>query len=410
MTRERGPREFVKQQIEEARRAARDFFHLAPGAKLKCASDLLRLRGPDPGVDRAIDECIGWLCRAQEHSRSQDGGVAHSFSLLSGWSTSYPETTGYVVPTLIDHAKLRDNDDARERARRMLDWLVSIQMPDGSFQGGRIDSEPRVPVTFNTGQILLGLVAGTKEFGAAYRESMRRAADWLVLTQDPDGAWRRHSSPFAMPGDRTYDTHVAWALLEAARIEPQRCYADAALANVRWAIRHQRDNGWFDHCCLTDPARPLTHTLGYTFRGVVEAHRFSGDPTLLSACRRTADGLLSAMNSDGSLPGRLYRDWRAAASWSCLTGNVQIAACWLLLYEHTNEAKYRDAALAANKYVRSTMSVAGGMGIRGAVAGSFPIYGDYGRYSYLNWAAKFCVDSNMLEKRLPEARAIGPGL
>lgn len=39
---------------------------------------------------------------------------------------------------------------------------------------------------------------------------MRRAADWLVETQDADGCWRRHPTPFAEPGEKVYETHVAW--------------------------------------------------------------------------------------------------------------------------------------------------------------------------------------------------------
>ena len=34
---------------------------------------------------------------------------------------------------------------------------------------------------------------------------------------------------------------------------------------------------------------------------------------------------------------------------------------------------------------------------RGAIRGSFPIFGSYGQYQYLNWAAKFFVDANRLE-------------
>jgi len=101
-----------------------------------------------------------------------------------------------------------------------------------------------VPVHFNTGQIVLGLAAGERTFGS-YRTPLRRAADWLVETQDGDGCWRRYQSPFADAGDKTYDTHIAWALLEAAKIEPNRGYAEAALANVHWALTHQRANGWF---------------------------------------------------------------------------------------------------------------------------------------------------------------------
>ena len=37
--------------------------------------------------------------------------------------------------------------------------------------------------------------------------------------------------------------------------------AEAALANIRWALSHQQSNGWFDRCCLTEPSQPLTHTV-----------------------------------------------------------------------------------------------------------------------------------------------------
>jgi hypothetical protein len=31
--------------------------------------------------------------------------------------------------------------------------------------------------------------------------------------------------------------------------------------------------------------------------------------------------------------------------------------------------------------------------VRGGVPGSFPIWGGYGTYEYLNWAAKFLADA-----------------
>jgi hypothetical protein len=279
----------------------------------------------------------------------------------------------------------------------MLDWLVSIQFPSGAFQAGKADANPRVPCTFNTGQILLGLAAGAAEFGAPYRGPMRRAADWLTETQDPDGCWRRFPTPFAAPGEKAYETHVAWGLLEAARLEDGPGYRDAALRNVRWALTKQQPNGWIADCCLSDPQRPLTHTLGYALRGIVEAYRFSGDQDLLDAGRRTAEGLLSAARADGSVPGQLDAVWHPAVDWVCLTGTVQIAHSWLLLYQITREAKYRDAAYAANAYVRRTVRTDGPPDTRGAVKGSFPVDGGYGPFQYLNWAAKFAIDANVLE-------------
>ena len=354
----------------------------------------------DPGVEKAIKLGMKWLCLAQDYSASQDGGVARHYSLINGWATSYPETTGYIVPTLLEFAQQNDDLEIRHRAKRMLDWLISIQFPEGGFQGGRIDAKPRLPVTFNTGQILLGLSIGVREFGNTYLGPMQRAADWLVDTMDVDGCWRNYPSPFTIIGERAYDTHVAWGLLEAARILPDKPYSETALRNVDWALTQQRENGWFENCCLNDPSKPLTHTLGYVLRGILEAFRFTKKEIYLSAARKTTHGILEAMRSDGFISGRLSSNWQGAVNWACLTGTAQIACCWLILYQLTGNQHYRDAAYIANHFVRRTLNGDGPREIQGAIKGSFPIDGDYGKFEYLNWACKFSIDTNMLEQKI----------
>lgn len=385
-------------------KAARDYWQLSEAAKEAMRLDLRGLPDLDPGIDSAVESGIAWLCAAQDHSASHDGGVARDYSLITGWATSYPETTGYIIPTFLTLARAHPDLDCRVRAERMLDWLVSIQYPEGGFQGGRVDAHPRLPVTFNTGQILLGLAAGVAEFGDVYREPMIRAANWLVATQDHDGCWRKFPTPFAKPGEKTYETHVAWGLLEAARVVPDSGYGEAALSNVKWALTQQRENGWLEQCCLSDPEQPLTHTIGYALRGIVEAYRFSGDDRFLSAALRTADALLDVQSREDCLPGRLRADWSAAVEWVCLTGSVQIAHSWLLLHQLTGEIRYLTAGLLANQFVRRSITTEGAPETRGGVKGSFPVQGDYGRFQYLNWACKFSIDSNLLEREIRLAR------
>lgn len=371
---------------------------LPPRARDCKNADARGLPGSDPGAEAAISASIGWLCRAQDQSLSADGGVARHYSLISGWSDSYPETTGYIIPTFIQAATARGPADLGSRTRRMLDWCVEIQDRDGAFQGGTIWASPKVPSTFNTGQILIGLAAGTGAFGdAAYAEAMHKAASWLRDSQDPDGCWRRFPSLFAKPGDKVYETHVAWGLFEADRISPDSGYGEAGLRQVRWALTRQKENGWFADCCLTDPGRPLTHTIGYALRGVLEAHRFSGDESFLNAALRPGRALVSCLKPDGWLAGRLGPDWRPAVSWSCLTGTVQIAWCWLRLHALTGERAFRDAACRANAFARRTIAISGDPDIIGGVKGSFPVNGHYGRYEFLNWAAKFSIDANRAE-------------
>jgi hypothetical protein len=353
--------------------------------------------GADPGIDVVIEACANWLLLAQACSASGDGGVASHYSLKDGWATSYPETTGYIIPTLLRLAKSKGRPDLLSASLRMLEWLESIQREDGSFQGGNIDSEPKVPVVFNTGQILFGLVAGVSEWGEPHIGAAKSTADWLVSVQDGDGAWRKHRSPFTTPGPKTYETHVAWGLLEADRAMPGRGYGAAALKQIQWAISRQTPNGWFEDCGLGENEAPITHTIGYALRGVIEGWRFSGDAELLAAARRCADQIAHRVDDDGWLSGKFDREWKPLAKWVCVTGSAQLAHCFLLLHAATAFAPYLEVARRLNCFVRSTIHVSGGPNVLGAVKGSFPINGGYGPNRFLNWAAKFTIDSNLEE-------------
>ncbi|MGA9800604.1 MAG: prenyltransferase/squalene oxidase repeat-containing protein [Terriglobales bacterium] len=395
---EQNPAQALVRRLTSRVRAARMRYGISMAARAEMRREKQDSGNTNVSIDRTIGEALAWIGRAQDNSPSVDGGVARHYCLITGWGASYPETTGYIVPTIIREAQALGDTALLQRARTMLDWLVSIQMPGGGFRGGVTSDGPAVPVTFNTGQILMGLAAGVSHFGRVYRPAMIAAADWLVETQDADGCWRKHGTPYAAPGEKAYETHVAWGLYEAARVEPGRGYAEAATKNLVWALSHQKDNGWFSSCCLTDPLNPLTHTLGYALRGLVEGYLFTRDGDILDKANRTAEGVLSALHPDGFLPGRLDSQWRGAVPWACLTGTAQMAACWLLLYRETGNPRFREAAFAANRYVMGTMRLDGPPETRGAVKGSFPVSGGYVRFQYPNWACKFLIDAISLEK------------
>jgi hypothetical protein len=351
-----------------------------------------------------------WLRRA--HDAGGDGGVSRSYLLRfsrghqrSGWLASYPETTGYILPTFYDYAASGGGDEDRRRAATMARWEARVQMPSGAVQGGVIGFEP-VPAIFNTGQGLFGWArAAREEADESLRDAARRAADFLAEAQDADGAWRRHGSTFARPGVNVYDARTAWGLLEAAGITGDHRHRDAAVRNFEYVLTRQRPNGWFEECCLDDNERPLLHTIAYTMEGLLGAGSLLPEPRFVAAARRAADALLGLQRPDGSLAGRFDAAWRPAASWSCITGDAQTSIVWLRLYEETGDRRYRDAAHRLNRYIASTQDLDhADPGIRGGIQGSDPIHGEYGPYEYLNWAAKFYADALLLEQRLaPEA-------
>ena len=394
-------------ELKQIARRQLEYMTLPRAAKAERRHDARGLSGRDPGIEAVETAALGWLGDAQDFSATRDGGAARDFDLLKGWAPSYPETSGYIVPTLIDSGLRRNEPILLDRARRMIDWLVSIQFAEGGFQGGTIGAEPRVPVTFNTGQILMGLAAARIQFGDRYDAPMHRAAGWLVDTMDADGCWRRFPTPFAAPGEKAYETHVAWGLIEAARAsegtDRSREYAEAALRNARWAITKQLPNGWFESCCLSDPDAPLTHTIGYVLRGLTEIFLYTKDQDVLAASLLTADALSARVKDDGFLAGRLDREWNGVVDWVCVTGSAQIAHSLLLLFQETGNPRYRDAAFALLRYARRTVHLDGPPGVRGGVKGSFPVDGGYGTYAFLNWAAKFLIDAGHAERLVRSA-------
>ena len=126
---------------------------------------------------------------------------------------------------------------------------------------------------------------------------------------------------------------------------------------------------------------------------------------LLEAACRTADSLCAAIDPQGRLAGQLDSRWRPAASYVCLTGSVQIAHCLFLLHQVSGNPGYLDAGLRANRFVRRTIQLEGPPERVGGVKGSFPVDGEYGSWQYLNWAAKFFIDANLLEADLHAAVA-----
>lgn len=344
-----------------------------------------------------LKEAADWILRAQDVT--PDRGVSRMFSLVKGWGASYPETTGYIIPTLLDYAKFSLEPEYRHRALEMADWELAIQLDCGAIQAGAIDAPQKAPTIFNTGQVLFGWVSAFQETGdERYRNAAIRAANWLVEVQDSGGSWTKYASPFATYKVNTYNVRTAWGIYLVYEITKDSKYLNAALRNVRWVLEQQNNNGWFANNCLSDNTRPLTHTIGYTIEGILGIAQGTQDQDLVAAAQRAADALLLSQKNNGSVAGRFDDGWTPSVRWVCLTGVAQIAICWWRLFDLTKKSRYKSAALRANQYLKSLQDISSSHpGIRGAIKGSHPITGGYCAYEYPNWATKFFMDSLLLE-------------
>ena len=71
---------------------------------------------------------------------------------------------------------------------------------------------------------------------------------------------------------------------------------------------------------------------------------------------------------------------------------------WTRLAQITGDDSFRVYARAGLDYLKTTQNLsASDTAVRGGIAGSSPIWGDYSRFEYPNWAAKFFSDALMMD-------------
>ena len=363
---------------------------------------------PDVGVpDGALAAAIAWLCRS--HDVTGRRGSSKAFTLLHGWLPAYPETTGYVLGTLLEYARRSgDRPDLVERAMQMGQWEQEIQEADGGIMEGHAETRPRRSIVFNTGMVLHGWTDLVEEGHSQFEGPAERACRFLVTNLTDDGTWRPEFEYAGMP--HTYNTRVAWAMIRWAKRTGSEAFQDAARSQLDWTCSRQRENGWFDYCSFRPGMPTSTHAIAYTLRGLLESYSLTGEERWLQTVRRTADQLISKLDEVPLLAANFDENWRPAAKYSCLTGTAQLGGVWLRLYQETGEQLWLNAGLKAVEQSAARQETIGWPPVQGALAGSFPIFGRYAPLQYPNWATKFLADALMLyDDCLNGTRASGTG-
>lgn len=369
---------------------------------LAVAEEWREQRGGFPADERHeqhLSAAIDWLVRAQD--ATPDDGFARGYSITwdpyfgrRGWQPSYPETTGYIIPTMYAAARVLDRPELAERAERAARWESTIQLESGAVRGG-VMGQPVSPSVFNTGQVIFGWLTAWRETGdPLFSESARRASKYLADVIEADGHWRKGNSLFARADTTMYNTRVAWALADAGRTLGEPQFVDAAARNLRAVIARQHSNGWIPDCCLNDPEHPLLHTLAYCIRGLVEGGTVLEDESIVQHGVIAAEALMAKVRQDGWMAGRLDATWGEAVTWSCLTGEAQMANIWLRLHELLGEERWIEPVPRVLRFIKRTQNrTASEPGLRGGIKGSAPLGGGYGTYQILNWATKFFADA-----------------
>jgi hypothetical protein len=356
-----------------------------------------------------LDSAIDWLCISQDNSGC--GGCSEAYTFDHGWMPPNPETTGSIITTFLQYALFTNNNYYLNRAIKMGDWEIDIQLPTGAMRGclGNNDT----PIVFSTGMVVLGW-ASLYKFTKLKRflDAAIKASDWLISIQDCDGKWSRFTYN-DIPNVQS--SLVAWSLLDLYNQTNNIRYKESAEKNISWVLTQAKENGWFLWMAFTDEEITSTHTIGNTLIGLLESSLYLEGEIKLKTQNIVTKAALEIMRKYELqkkdpyslplfLPGRFNDEWKSDAKFSCLTGNAQIAAIWLKLYLINNDARLLNASLKIIDQLKIMQSLnSSNQGIKGGLKGSFPIWGDYFKFGYPNWAAKFLADALMLQEEIMQS-------
>ena len=180
------------------------------------------LRRPPINESQITD--AAWIIMALEDEAKSESTESHSAALAkaAAWFDAVKATDLHQEKALKLLLAARSGK-ARERLQPMIDELLTLQRSDGGWS--QTVPEPKSDA-FATGQSLYALsLAGY----TADDSAIKRAIDFLVVTQLPDGSWPMSSraTPNGEPGSATLLTPItcaaaSWATLALTRLTPKK--------------------------------------------------------------------------------------------------------------------------------------------------------------------------------------------
>lgn len=325
---------------------------------------------------------INWVHRSIDVNGGR--GSSAYYHLMKGWSKPYPETSGYLIETLMSSGEEKD-----QKATLFLgEWLLSIQLPSGAFPGGL--GTLGKPIFFDSGMILGGLNS-LHQFDpdGPWLSSLLALRVWLLQQLR-----ERSNTNFIKVYDPTYQVLVLSRLLDSDKLIPIS-KEDLELIQDSFLTYLSRMNelSFPSQSGFLPDADALTHTLAYSLEGIFKCGLFFENDNAIQVVKNALNQLIMKRQELGFLQATFDRQWASKDSYSCVVGNCQMSMLMNKMYQLSDDQHFKDAAVQLFADIASTAKRRMLVGKNAGVPGSSPIWGTYFRFAFPNWAAKYYIDA-----------------
>ena len=229
------------------------------------AMDRARNRSGDKSYDEAIARGREWLLGLQ----SKDGGWAafdadnleyylNNIPFADHGALLDPPTDDVTARCVSMLAQLGETEETSPALKAGVDYLRRTQLADGSWFG-----RWGVNYIYGTWSVLCALNAAGVDHSDPV---MRKAADWLIAIQNPDGGWGEDGNSYKLDyrGYERAETSVsqtAWATL--ALMAAGEVDHPATQRGIRYLLQTQAENGLWNEQAYTGGGFPRVFYLRY---------------------------------------------------------------------------------------------------------------------------------------------------
>ena len=344
--------------------------------------------GSSSSLESSVSAVLGWLERSQ--LANGNGGFAARYNMLTGqWQASYPETSGYLIPTLIGIGEIVSDQSMLRAADSAGNYLLGLQQADGSIDCRRDGPEgtgsKENNVAFDMGAILNGFCSlGTSR--PEFLSAAERLADFLCREQSAEGVWP-HNSYFPYLG--THNTLTAFSLVKAARLTGRIDFENAAKRTLKHLIPNFGKSGFIAHTSFTDVPHKYSfiHPFCYAIEGLQSLEDYGYD--FRANWYPAIERLANLETIFPLLPSHFNDSFQPLTKYSVLTGAAQSS----LALMRSGESALRSTGIRILHRLCLTIDTSSpDDGVRGGLQSSWPFSGRYGRFTFNNWSAKYFLD------------------
>lgn len=202
------------------------------------------------------------------------------------------DITGRVLEMLAAYGYTREHP----AVRRAIEFIVRVQEPDGAWFG-----RWGVNYIYGTMCVLRGLEAMGVDRNEPY---IQQAAEWLRMVQNPDGGWGESCGSYDDPRTRgvgpSTASQTAWAVLGLMAAGDTR--SDSVARGIAYLLRTQQDDGSWHYPQYTGTGFPRVFYLKYhlysqyfplmALAGYARLHAASARPGFASQDVHTGENLV----------------------------------------------------------------------------------------------------------------------